>query len=270
RCESRPLSHGKNRLTTTHHPLWSALDILVSLHVSNRLPDALPSLRLPTRPAESAASTMDMLPVDGSQRLLCNAPRKPSPARLPHHLRLATYVDPSARALHFEPVTQDVRAGGAILRISCFTDKVGAAAMQPNSTKVRSKVASRAHTDICAIGDHEDGPKVRLTRTHPTSLVLSSSDCALSRSFWDSARANKKERGVLNEGESSHKPDITKAKQFFDQPQSQPTPTTTTIKTNTKADSSEAGSTPISSFTRAHRSRTETKMKGYVNITGYK
>ncbi|CAE6493649.1 unnamed protein product, partial [Rhizoctonia solani] len=48
-------------------------------------------------------------------------------------------------------------------------------------------------------------------------------------------------------GESSRKPDITKAKQFFDQPQSQPTPTTT-IKTDTKTDPSESGSTPISSF----------------------
>ncbi|KAG8736802.1 polar growth protein, partial [Ceratobasidium sp. 423] len=101
-----------------------------------------------------------------------------------------------------------------------------------------------------AIGDDEDRLKVRPTGNRPTSLVLSPSDGALAtRGFWDSTRGSKDERGVLSEGESSRKPDITKAKQFFDQPQSQPTPTTTTtIKTDAKTDPSEAGSTPISSF----------------------
>ncbi|CAE6454305.1 unnamed protein product [Rhizoctonia solani] len=51
----------------------------------------------------------------------------------------------------------------------------------------------------------------------------------------------------LLQSESTHKPDITKAKHVFDQPQSQPRPTTT-IKTDTRTDSSVAGSTPISSF----------------------
>ncbi|CUA68908.1 hypothetical protein RSOLAG22IIIB_08152 [Rhizoctonia solani] len=99
-----------------------------------------------------------------------------------------------------------------------------------------------------AIGDEEDRLKVRPAGNRPTSLVLSPSDGALAtRGFWDSTRSTKDERGVLSEGESSRKPDISKAKQFFDQPQSQPTPTTT-IKTDTKTDPSEAGSTPISSF----------------------
>ncbi|KAF8748530.1 Sterile alpha motif [Rhizoctonia solani] len=118
-------------------------------------------------------------------------------------------------------------------------------------TKEKSIIGSRwsgSSRPASAIGDDEDRLKVRPTGTRPTSLVLSPSDGALAtRGFWDSTRSTKDERGVLSEGESSRKPDITKAKQFFDQPQSQPTPTTT-IKTDTKTDPSEAGSTPISSF----------------------
>ncbi|KAB5594201.1 Protein pob1 [Ceratobasidium theobromae] len=101
-----------------------------------------------------------------------------------------------------------------------------------------------------AMGDADDDRlKPKGGNTRPTSLVLSPSDGALAtRGFWESSRG-KDDRGVLSEGEASHKPDINKAKQFFDQPQSQPTPTTT-IKTDhtAKSDPSEAGSTPISSF----------------------
>ncbi|KAG8755940.1 polar growth protein, partial [Ceratobasidium sp. 423] len=72
-------------------------------------------------------------------------------------------------------------------------------------------------------------------------------------------------------GESSRKPDITKAKQFFDQPQSQPTPTTT-IKTDAKTDLSEAGSTPISSFPPSpsfkREKRDKEKEKDVKSITG--
>ncbi|KAH7343136.1 hypothetical protein B0J17DRAFT_165058 [Rhizoctonia solani] len=121
-----------------------------------------------------------------------------------------------------------------------------------------------------AIGEDEDRLKVRPTGTRPTSLVLSPSDGALAtRGFWDSARATKDERGVLSEGESSRKPDITKAKQFFDQPQSQPTPTTT-IKTDTKTDPSEAGSTPISSFPPSPSFKREKpeKEKDVRSVTG--
>ncbi|CAE6483753.1 unnamed protein product, partial [Rhizoctonia solani] len=88
-----------------------------------------------------------------TNHLITNAPREPSTARPPHYLRIAPYVDPSAHTLHFEPVTRDVRAGGAFLRIGRFTDRVGAAARQPDSTKIgfRSKVVSRAHAEIwCA------------------------------------------------------------------------------------------------------------------------
>ncbi|KAJ1309325.1 hypothetical protein OPQ81_004986 [Rhizoctonia solani] len=120
-----------------------------------------------------------------------------------------------------------------------------------------------------AIGDDEDRLKVRSTGTRPTSLVLSPSDGALAtRGFWDSARGSKDERGVLSEGESSHKPDITKAKQFFDQ--AQPTPTTT-IKTDTKTDPSEAGSTPISSFPPSpsfKRDKEKEKEKDVKSVAG--
>lgn len=43
-----------------------------------------------------------------------------------HRLRLVPHLDPSARTLHFEPIVRDVRAGGAVLRIGRFTDRVGA------------------------------------------------------------------------------------------------------------------------------------------------
>ncbi|CAE6379148.1 unnamed protein product [Rhizoctonia solani] len=100
------------------------------------------------------------------------------------------------------------------------------------------------------IGDEEDRLKVRPARNRPTSLVLSPSDGALAtRGFWDLTRSTKDERCVLSEGEPSHKPDITKAKEFFNhpQPQSQPTPTIN-IETGTKTDPTEARSTPIPSF----------------------
>ncbi|CAE6537832.1 unnamed protein product [Rhizoctonia solani] len=82
-----------------------------------------------------------------------NTPREATPAGPTHRLRLVPHLDPSARTLHFEPIIRDVRAGGAVLRIGRFTDKVGAIARQPESTKIafRSKVVSRAHAEIwCA------------------------------------------------------------------------------------------------------------------------
>ncbi|KEP51489.1 E3 ubiquitin-protein ligase DMA2 [Rhizoctonia solani 123E] len=82
-----------------------------------------------------------------------NTPREATPAGPTHRLRLVPHLDPSARTLHFEPIVRDVRSGGAVLRIGRFTDKVGAAARQPESTKIafRSKVVSRAHAEIwCA------------------------------------------------------------------------------------------------------------------------
>ncbi|KDN34981.1 hypothetical protein RSAG8_11987, partial [Rhizoctonia solani AG-8 WAC10335] len=143
------------------------------------------------------------------------------------------------------------------------------------SSKEKLVVGSRwsgSSRPTSATGDDEDRLKVRPTGNRPTSLVLSPSDGALAtRGFWDSARSTKDERGILSEGESSHKPDITKAKQFFDQPQSQPTPTTT-IKTDTKTDPSEAGSTPISSFPSSPSFRREKpekeKEKDVKSVTG--
>ncbi|KAG8758957.1 hypothetical protein FRC11_002774, partial [Ceratobasidium sp. 423] len=89
-------------------------------------------------------------------------------------------------------------------------------------------------------------PRGLPTGARPTSLVLSPTDGTLAtRGFWDLAWGSKEERGVLSKGEPSHKPDITNTKQSFDQPQPMPT---TTIKTDTKTDPSEAGSIPISSF----------------------
>ncbi|CAE6427373.1 unnamed protein product [Rhizoctonia solani] len=97
-----------------------------------------------------------------------------------------------------------------------------------------------------AIGDDEDQLKVKPTRARPTSLVLSPSDGALAtRGFWDSVRGNKDGRGVLSEGESSRKPDITKAKQLFNH------------------NDHDQDSLLLMSVQ-------ETKIKGYVNITGYK
>ncbi|CAE6471462.1 unnamed protein product [Rhizoctonia solani] len=143
------------------------------------------------------------------------------------------------------------------------------------SSKEKLVVGSRwsgSSRPTSATGDDEDRLKVRSTGNRPTSLVLSPSEGALAtRGFWDSARSTKDERGILSEGESSHKPDITKAKQFFDQPQSQPTPTTT-IKTDTKTDPSEAGSTPISSFPSSPSFRREKpekeKEKDVKSVTG--
>ncbi|KAB5590807.1 E3 ubiquitin-protein ligase [Ceratobasidium theobromae] len=60
-----------------------------------------------------------------------------------HRLRLVPHLDPSARTLHFEPIVRDVRAGGAVLRIGRFTDRVGANARQSDSTKIAFK--SKAH-----------------------------------------------------------------------------------------------------------------------------
>ncbi|KEP48673.1 SH3 domain-binding protein 2 pleckstrin-like (PH) domain protein [Rhizoctonia solani 123E] len=147
------------------------------------------------------------------------------------------------------------------------------------SSKEKLVVGSRwsgSSRPTSAIGDDDDRLKVRPTGTRPTSLVLSPSDGAIAtRGFWDSARASKDERGVLSEGESTRKTDITKAKQFFDQPQSQPTPTTT-IKTDTKTDPSEAGSTPISSFPpspsfrreKPEKEKEKEKEKDVKSVTG--
>ncbi|KAG8684620.1 hypothetical protein FRC11_011833, partial [Ceratobasidium sp. 423] len=82
-----------------------------------------------------------------------NTPREATPAGPTHRLRLVPHLDPSARTLHFEPIVRDVRAGGAVLRIGRFTDRVGTASRQPDSTKIafKSKVVSRAHAEIwCA------------------------------------------------------------------------------------------------------------------------
>ncbi|ELU45274.1 phospholipid binding protein [Rhizoctonia solani AG-1 IA] len=151
-------------------------------------------------------------------------------------------------------------------------------------TKEKSIIGSRwsgSSRPASAIGDDEDRLKVRPTGVSAglfneiiTNLFALdpphfSRTLTQRRRFghaWllgldtlDKRRARRSQRGMYNslahqlpsftfiQGESSRKPDITKAKQFFDQPQSQPTPTTT-IKTDTKTDPSEAGSTPISSF----------------------
>ncbi|KAG8685701.1 polar growth protein [Ceratobasidium sp. 423] len=125
-----------------------------------------------------------------------------------------------------------------------------------------------------AIGDDEVWLKVWPVGNCPTSLVLCPSDGALAtRSFWDSTRGSKDKHGVLSEGESSRKPNITKAEQFFNQPQSQPMPMTT-IKTDTKTNPSEAGSMPISSFPSSpsfkHEKWDKEKEKEVKSITGSK
>ncbi|CAE7059943.1 unnamed protein product [Rhizoctonia solani] len=114
-------------------------------------------------------------------------------------------------------------------------------ARKKENSKEKLAVGSRwsgSSRPTSAIGDDEDQLKVRLT-----GHVVSGT-----------RRAIKQVRGVLSEDESSHKPGITKAKQFFDQPESQRTPTAA-IKTSAKTDPSEAGSTQLSTPSRvSHQS----------------
>lgn len=104
-----------------------------------------------TSPHDSPAATS---PAAASPSVA--TPRAQAPSTTPgptHRLRLVPHLDPSARTLHFEPIIRDVRSGGAVLRIGRFTDRLGTAARQSDSTKIafKSKVVSRAHAEIwCA------------------------------------------------------------------------------------------------------------------------
>ncbi|ELU37297.1 cytoplasmic protein [Rhizoctonia solani AG-1 IA] len=84
-----------------------------------------------------------------------NTPREATAAGTgpSHRLRLVPHLDPQARTLHFEPIVREVKAGGPVLRIGRFTERVVTASRQPDSTKIafKSKVVSRAHAEIwCA------------------------------------------------------------------------------------------------------------------------
>ncbi|KAF8748144.1 SMAD FHA protein [Rhizoctonia solani] len=84
-----------------------------------------------------------------------NTPREATAAGTgpSHRLRLVPHLDPQARTLHFEPIVCEVKAGGPVLRIGHFTERVVTASRQPDSTKIafKSKVVSPAHAEIwCA------------------------------------------------------------------------------------------------------------------------
>ncbi|CAE6493614.1 unnamed protein product, partial [Rhizoctonia solani] len=84
-----------------------------------------------------------------------NTPREATAAGTgpSHRLRLVPHLDPQARTLHFEPIVREVKAGGPVLRIGRFTERVVTASRQPNLTKIafKSKVVSPAHAEIwCA------------------------------------------------------------------------------------------------------------------------
>lgn len=74
-----------------------------------------------------------------------------------HRIRLVPHLD-SHRALHFDPISRDVREGDAPLRIGRFTDRSGmgiAALNAQNTNKLafKSKVVSRAHAEVwCEAG----------------------------------------------------------------------------------------------------------------------
>ena len=76
----------------------------------------------------------------------------PSATNRSHRIRLVPHLD-SHRALHFEPISRDVREGDPALRIGRFTDRSGmgiAALNAQNTNKLafKSKVVSRAHAEV--------------------------------------------------------------------------------------------------------------------------
>ncbi|KAF8749083.1 SMAD FHA protein [Rhizoctonia solani] len=108
----------------------------------------LPSLHRHSPATDDAPSTAARLGGILRRRRSNGAGTGPS-----HRLRLVPHLDPQARTLHFEPIVREVKAGGPVLRIGRFTERVVTASRQPDSTKIafKSKVVSRAHAEIwCA------------------------------------------------------------------------------------------------------------------------
>ncbi|KAG8759220.1 polar growth protein [Ceratobasidium sp. 423] len=190
---------------------------------------SLPTPVTPTLNRSPAPSVLSFTPVDGP----------PSVA----WLQSKGFDTEIQRAFQENDITGDalIELDGLALK-----DKLGVTAFGKRMRLLKQIGELKREDEKAKQQQEKENSKEKLV-TRPTSLVLSPSDGALAtRGFWDWAQdSHKDERGVLSKGESSHKPDITKAKQFFDQ--AQPTPTTT-IKTDTKTDPSEAGLTPISSF----------------------